>query len=152
MFLSSECSSGQNVHMIRMFILTFIQSKHSQVCSSEFHPFRMSTKLSYVQYLISGSTISCVRFCVDFLQKSFYNLKHLMFGYKKMSLRFNHHVKPELSNQPIPSISHKRLLFSLSPLTVTFLQFPPSQCKLLSFSLPFSFPSARLVYIISNHF
>ena len=112
----------------------------------------MSTKLSYVQNLISGSTISCVRFCVDFLQKSFYNLKHLMFGYKKMSLRFNHHVKPELSNQPIPSISHKRLLFSLSPLTVTFLQFPPSQCKLLSFSLPFSFPSARLVYIISNHF
>jgi hypothetical protein len=65
MFLSSECSSGQNVH-----------------------------EYQNVQNLKSGSEISCVRFCVDFLQKYFYNLKHLMLGYKKLHLRFNHHVKP----------------------------------------------------------
>ena len=131
MFLSSECSSGQNVHMIRMFILTFIRSKHSQVCSSEFILSGCPQTLSYAQNLISESAISCVRFCVDFLQKSFYNLKHLMFGYKKMSLRFNHHVKPELSNQPIPSISHNRLLFSLSllwPLLLCSFLLPNANC------------------------
>jgi len=38
-----------------------------------------------------------VRFYVVFIQKSVYNLEHLMFGYMQIGLRINQHVKPEPS-------------------------------------------------------
>jgi len=116
--------------MIRIFIKMFILSE----CSSDSSSGQNVHTCQNVQNLNSWTIISCVRFCIVFIKKFVYNLKHLMFGYKEISLRFNHHVKPQPSIKYLFTFSQTA---SFSFLPTTF-QFPLFQCKLSNHF--FSFP------------